>query len=442
MSSASSAIQASFTAPSNLTVSWHQGLRYGALGMPLAFVALPLYVLLPNHYARDFAVPLAGLGLLLLAVRLCDALIDPLLGRWADALFARSNGAVLGWGALAALLLGTSFTALFFPPMRSLPFLWFWAGACLMLCYAAFSALTILHQSWGALLGGDALVRSRIVAWREGLGLAGVVLASVSPVVLGLPATVVLLWITLTLGWLAWSRAPRPLQVTPPQAAPSVQPASVPAQGLFAPWAVPEFRALLAVFMLNGIASALPATLLLFFVQDRLQAPASMEAWFLGTYFAAAALALAPWLRAVKHWGLERTWMVGMLLAVAVFGFAAQLGAGEGRAFVVVCALSGAAMAADLALPGAMLAGVIARQTGPAPASGSYFGWWNLASKLNLALAAGTALPLLAAFGYWPGSRDAEALQALTWAYCLLPCALKLLAAGLLYFLLLRRRIS
>ncbi|RYY52069.1 MAG: MFS transporter, partial [Comamonadaceae bacterium] len=56
------------------------GLRYGLLGMPLAFVALPLYVLLPNHYARDFGVPLAALGLMLLGARLVDALIDPLLG--------------------------------------------------------------------------------------------------------------------------------------------------------------------------------------------------------------------------------------------------------------------------------------------------------------------------------------------------------------------------
>ena len=33
------------------------GLYYGALGLPLAFVALPLYVILPNHYAREFGVP-------------------------------------------------------------------------------------------------------------------------------------------------------------------------------------------------------------------------------------------------------------------------------------------------------------------------------------------------------------------------------------------------
>lgn len=57
-----------------------QGLAYGLLGLPLAFVALPLYVLLPNHYAREFGMPLATLGSVLLAARLFDAVSDPLLG--------------------------------------------------------------------------------------------------------------------------------------------------------------------------------------------------------------------------------------------------------------------------------------------------------------------------------------------------------------------------
>ena len=35
--------------------------RYGLLGLPLAFVALPVYVHLPNHYAQQHAVPLAAL---------------------------------------------------------------------------------------------------------------------------------------------------------------------------------------------------------------------------------------------------------------------------------------------------------------------------------------------------------------------------------------------
>ena len=71
---------------------------------------------------------------------------------------------------------------------------------------------------------------------------------------------------------------------------------------------------------------------------------------------------------------------------------------------------------------------------------GAYFGWWNFASKLNLALAAGLALPILGLFGYAPGSRDPQALSALVTAYCLPPCAHKLLAAASLYFLILRNR--
>jgi Na+/melibiose symporter-like transporter len=78
---------------------------------------------------------------------------------------------------------------------------------------------------------------------------------------------------------------------------------------------------------------------------------------------------------------------------------------------------------------------VIQRAGHAGHAEGAYFGWWNFATKLNLALAAGVALPLLQAVGYTPGSQSPEALRALTIAYCLLPCALKLVAAALLWWL-------
>ena len=422
-----------------MAFTWREGWRYGLMGLPLAFVALPLYVLLPNHYARTFGVPLATLGVLLLAARLFDAFIDPLLGRWSDGLFARSPAAVLRWGAVAAVALGLGFAALFFPPVRGLQPLLLWAGVALALTYAAYSALSVLHQSWGARLGGNEVQRSHVVAWREGLGLLGVVIASISPLALGLPITTALLFIALTLAWLAWRRAVSPI-FTPPRTAPGRTIANQATRpGMALPFSRPGFRALLAVFIVNGIASALPATLLLFFVQDRLQAPPSWEPLFLGSYFICAALAIPLWLRLVGRIGLARTWGAGMLLSIAVFVFALALGAGDFGGFLVVCALSGAALGTDLALPAALLAGTIADSGDRGQAEGAYFGWWNFATKLNLALAAGVALPVLGALGYVPGTRDPQALQVLSWAYCLLPCALKLLAALLLYLLILRK---
>ena len=93
---------------------WRDGWCYGLMGLPLAFVALPLYVVLPNYYALQFGVPLASLGALLLGARLLDALVDPLLGRWSDRLYARSPAAVLGWAALSCAALGLGFALLFF----------------------------------------------------------------------------------------------------------------------------------------------------------------------------------------------------------------------------------------------------------------------------------------------------------------------------------------
>ena len=91
-----------------------------------------------------------------------------------------------------------------------------------------------------------------------------------------------------------------------------------------------------------------------------------------------------------------------------------------------------AALGADLALPAALLADIAEGEgDGGHARAGASFGWWNLVAKLNLALAAGLALPLLAWLGYRPGSVDDEARAALAAVYCLAPLALKLLAAAL-----------
>ena len=401
---------------------WRDGLRYGAPGFPLAFVALPLYVVLPNHYAGEFGVPLAWLGAVLLVARLFDALVDPWIGRWADVLLDKSPRAAWTVMALAAGVLALGFRGLFFPPVaRDSLSLLAWCAALLAVTYLAYSVISVIHQAWGARLGGNERQRAGVVAWREGLSLCGVLLASVLPSLAGLHTTTLVFALVLVVAMVMMRGSPLPRG-----------PALLVSPSLRLPLQTRAFRRLLAVYLLNGIASAVPATLVLFFIRDRLQAPA-YEPLFLASYFAAAALSIPLWLKLVARHGLARTWLAGMALAIAVFAWAALLGAGDVAAFTAVCVLSGVALGADLSLPAALLAGVIQNAGHGGRAEGAYFGWWNFATKLNLALAAGLALPALQAFGYAPGGRGAEALTALTVAYCVLPCLLKLGAAALLW---------
>lgn len=403
--------------------SVRDGWHYGFMGLPLAFVALPLYVHLPHLYGQVYGLSLSALGAILLSVRLLDAVIDPWLGRWCDHLFAQSPQAVLHHAVWACVLMALGMWGLLLPPLWAQSFLAWWLAMGLVLVYLAFSLLTIAHQSWGARLGGTPLVRARIVSWREGLGLLGVVSASVLPSWIGWGAWVSVLVLALGLAWWFWQRSPRPTRADH---------ANNSKLSIWLPWYRPAFRQLIAVFVVNGSASAVPATLVLFFIQDRLGGKA-FEGLFLGLYFLSAALSLPAWLRLVKASSLVFAWGCGMLLSVAVFAWVLLLGQGDLIAYGIICALSGVALGADLAIPSSLLALLVAKVGDESNHAGAYFGWWHVATKLNLALAAGISLPLLSVLGYAPGNTTADGLQALSWVYAALPCVLKALAAGLLW---------
>lgn len=396
-------------------------LAYGGLGLPLAFVALPVYVLLPDWYAQRLGLPLALIGALLLASRLMDALADPWIGLWVDRLRQRlgSHRPAL---MLGLPLLASGFAALFHPPALGPTGLVLWLLAALLLTYGGYSLTAIAHQAWGAGLAASAAGRVRVTAAREACGLAGVLLAALLPGWLGMTVASGLLAGLLALFGLLLSRG-----------APADRPgAAAPAPALWAPLARAGFRRLLAVFMLNGIASALPATLVLFFLRDAL----GLAAWsgpLLALYFLAGAAAMPLWTRLALRIGLAHAWLAGMGLALLAFGWVPALpGLAQPEAlaaFALLSVLSGLALGADLVLPAALLAGLIQRDGGLG--EGACFGLWQLATKLNLALAAGLALPLLDLLGYVPGGAGGAAAGtgALTLAYGVLPCLLKGAAA-------------
>ena len=395
-------------------------LAYGGLGLPLAFAALPLYVHLAPFYSG--VISLTALGAILLMLRFLDAAIDPLLGALFDR-FPHPRSLV----ALSLPLLGLGWIGVFTLPtaLPAAP----WLIAMLALTTVGYSLATVVHNTWGARLTGEPHERTRLFAAREGFGLLGVVLAAALPLMLATTLADGLArmgWIFLALlaGFGLVTVVATPAMRRGPRAPGLRQ--------LLRPLANPAFARFAPGYLLNGVAASLPATLVIFFIDDVLQL-APYSGLFLAIYFLSGALGLPLWVRLAKHIGTLDAWLLSMGIAIAAFVGAFWLGEGHLAGYALVCAASGLALGADLALPPALVADMI--DADPAPQPGAYYGLMSFFAKLTLALAAGLALPLLAAWGYVPGGTGN--LFALSATYALLPCLMKL--GALAWFWRLRR---
>lgn len=402
---------------------------YAAVALPLAAAALPVHVHVPKFYA-GLGLELATVGVLLLALRLLDALSDPLLGALADRI-PESRGGRRLMIAAAVPLLAAGLWLLFTPPASSssLPL---WLAASLVLSYLGLSAASIAHFALGSALSQDYAERTRITAARGIAALTGVLLAAALPELL-----VQHLGATEGLSLFALGFAPLLLAAAAvtvfagPRAGAAALPRPFNLAAVVRPLRNARFRWLALVFLVNGVAAAVPATLLLFFAADVLQRP-DLTPVFLLIYFVAGAAGMPLWVKLAARHGKSRAWLLAMALAVAAFVWAYFLGAGDAAGFAVVCLMSGLAFGADLALPASLLADVIDDDGHDGRPDGAYFGLWHLLEKLALAVAAGIALPALQWLGYQPGVA-AAAGSVLSLVYALLPCLIKIAAALLLW---------
>lgn len=386
----------------------------------IAMAGLPIYIHAPKFYVDAYGVSLASLGGVLALLRLFDVVQDPVLGWMAEAGRARRGM----WVAIAAGAMALAMVGLFAVAPPVAPMLWF--AVTLAVLFTAFSFLTIVFYGEGVgralrLEGGHV----RLAGWREAGSLAGVCVAAVAPVGLGVVMerpfagfAVGFAALALVAVWAMraeWSGAGA--AVANPLA-------------LFRPvLADPLARRLLFLALVNAAPVAVTSTLFLFFVESRLGAAGS-EGGLLLLFFMAAALSTPVWSRLAQGYGAKRVLLAGMGLAVAAFLWTAALGAGDTAAFAVICIASGAALGADMVL----LPALFARRLGQLGSGESAaFGLWSFVSKLSLALAAAVLLPALQAAGFVSGEGNTDsALWALTVCYALVPCALKCLAIAVL----------
>ena len=408
---------------------------YGFPALTLAVLTLPFYILVPSFYARDLGLSLAAVGSALLIVRLIDALSDPLIGLLADR-WRPSYGRRRTWFGLASIPAVIAAWFVFVPPAGAgTTYLALW-GAALSV---AWTAAIVPYTAWGAEISTSYAGRARVVAWRESFGVAGTVLAlSATAIVplMGFPgqanvlfalALCVVVGVPLSVG-AAVTLLPEPRDDTVQHVAFK--------EGLAQLRANRPFVRLLSAFFLNGFGNGFPATLFLFFVTDRLQA-GTYAGPLLLLYFLCGVLGVPFWLWLATKTSKHRAWALGMIMACICFVAAPFIAAGQVWAFAAVCIGTGLALGADLVLAPAIQADVIdvdTANTGTQRA-GLYFALWGFATKLALALAIGTAFPLLAWAGFDPASqlRTPFGLTTLAVLYSIVPIGLKLGAIALVW---------
>ena len=411
--------------------------HYGLLALPLSFAGLPLYLHIPDLYATEYGLSLATIGMLLLAIRLFDAFQDPIIGILTKDL--KSDKSKLGRVVIFVCFMMAIGMYFLISPQGILP-TYIWFAVFMLVCTSAFSILTIIYQSIGAVWKEGYHERTQITTTREAIGLIGVTLAALLPSVLMqfYPAQEAFqiyaiifagLIISVALVWLRW------LKTVEFESLVSAKPTK------FNFFKAKSTRPLFVIWFMSQLSSAIPVVLVIFFIRDNLELE-QLTGLFLLIYFLSGVMGMPLWNQVQKLWGKQKAWQIAMFLAVASFAWAYLLQSGDAVGYTFVCVFSGLALGAELAIPPSILADRISKEGAEHEAT-KFFGVSTFLGKFALALASGIVLPLLAYWEYSPSQSNSDAaVNSLIFSYALLPCLIKLAAAISLSFIKLEGEVN
>jgi Na+/melibiose symporter-like transporter len=400
-------------------------------------VLLPMALFIPAYYADDLGLPLATVGLAIAASRIVDVFTDPLIGvlsdRWKTAWGRRRPWLIAG---TPLLMLSTWMV---FVPGEDVSINYLTVWACLL--YLGFTMVDLPYKAWGAELSTDYSERSRVAAWREGMGAAGQVLFLVILMAMAyfgydsdhqqLLAIALVVVVTVP-----------PLMLimvlkVPERPADRLGGTSVNGwQGIMLVIKNRAFLRTAVSIMLLGAALICQATLHKLVLTHVVGSPELFAPMILGEQLAALA-ALPFWMWVSDRIGKHRAVTLAALW-VGVISLAFPL-VGEGDTMLYVCLiiLRGSSFTSIFFLSNSIAADVVDYDTVTSgqQRTGLYFSVWGMAIKFSVAIGIllGTWLP--ASFGFEPSAvqHSDSALSALMVVYGWVPFLLMLCAAPLLW---------
>jgi Na+/melibiose symporter-like transporter len=386
-------------------------MAYALPALPLAIILFPAYAILPSFYASHTHIPLATIGIILLASRLFDAVIDPFIGHLSDNTRSRW-GARKPWLVIGAIASMLCVYPLYVPPSDAGPVYYM---ICFFLFYLAFTLIEIPHKAWGTDLVRSYMERSEVSTY---LGMAfalGNLAFAVVPfypafaghgydaVTLRAVAILVIVLLPLTIGSAIWIA---------PQGKPVARRRTSWRELARGIYTNRPFRHFLLIFVLAGFGQGMFYGTVYLFVDSVLH----LRLYFSYVLLADAIctfVAVPLWYRLIAHLQKHRAWGIGMAgsaLSVAGMAFVTP-GSGGLVLLLLLTVLRAAAGAVIYVAPHALLGDVVDYDILRARSNraGNYHALMALVTKANGAAGSGVALILIGLFGFKTGFANAPA---------------------------------
>lgn len=412
-------------------------IAYAAPAFSLAVVGIPVYVYVPKFYTDVVGINIAVLGHLLMAVRIFDALTDPVIGFVSDKTRTRF-GRRRPYIAIASFFVAISVLLLFNPPERSSQFETIWFAIWIFCLFLFWTAVIVPYESLGPEITFDYHERTAVFGTRDGFLIFGTLTAASSPALVqwlfDLPpgasgerirffliSVIYAPLIIITCLWCVFAIKERHVQQSPPS---------------FSLWhdlgsvlRNRPFMILIFSYTVSAFGNNLPATLILYYVEYVLHS--KLADLFLVLYFLSGILFLPVWVFISRKIGKKMTWLAAMAVNTGAFAGVFFLGPGDQQIYAVLVFISGIGFGATLAIPSAIQADVIDYDellVGERR-EGRYIGLWSISKKVAAALGVGVALTVLGRAGYIPNAPQSDQVQlTLRVMYALVPCGCNIIA--------------
>lgn len=392
---------------------------YSLLGFCLAFIGLPLYIYLPNYYANNFAISLKTIAVILLFVRLIDTIQDPIFGIVSDK-FCKFKKQII---CFLAPFLGIAFLLLFYP--LNIIKIELWLIIFLILTYSIFSLIYINYQSYSVAFSEDYHFKTKIISYREVAFILGIIFASATPAALFkyfseaksflIIGAIYTILITIFAA-IFYKMAPK-----------NDYKINIKGANLRVLMSNKILRKYFVIFLLNALASSIPAVLILFFVENVIKAK-DLVGLFLLLYFCGLLFGLGLWTKLSKIINSKaETFVISILFTVIIFIWCYFLKEGDIIAYALICIFSGIGFGGDFALSYSILTDIIQKHK-LQNSETTLFGITNFIIKFSLTI---TSSILIYIIGVLENDLINK-INFIAFSYAILPVIFRILAAIIL----------